>query len=79
MIRRYPAGILLYHNEESGMPNRMTDDERDKLDHSTHPTTGATKDDLRAPGAGAAEKPNGNKDPLESNRGRGLPEKKSGN
>jgi hypothetical protein len=34
------------------MPNRTTSDETDKLDHSTHPTTHATKDDLKAPGGG---------------------------
>ncbi len=32
------------------MPNRTTADERDKLDHSSHPTSRATRDDLRAPG-----------------------------
>jgi hypothetical protein len=35
------------------MPNRTTSHETDKLDHSTHPTTHATKDDLRAPGGGS--------------------------
>ena len=35
------------------MPNRTTTDEREKLDHSAHPMTHATKDDLRAPGGGA--------------------------
>jgi hypothetical protein len=39
------------------MPNRTTDDDRDKLDHSSHPTTHATKNDLRAPGGGASEAP----------------------
>jgi hypothetical protein len=40
------------------MPNRTTSHETDKLDHSTHPTTHATKDDLRAPGgASAGERP----------------------
>jgi len=36
------------------MPNRNTSHEQNKLDHSTHPTTRSTKDDLRAPG-GAPE------------------------
>jgi hypothetical protein len=49
------------------MPNRTTSHETDKLDHSTHPTTHATKDDLRAPGGGSAgarreEKPEKKKD-----------------
>ena len=39
------------------MPNRTTSDERDKLDHATHPTTHATPDDLRAPGGGTATSP----------------------
>lgn len=39
------------------MPNRTTDDERDKLDHSTHPTSNATGDDLRAPGGTASQRP----------------------
>jgi hypothetical protein len=39
------------------MPNRTTDDDREKLDHSSHPTTHATKNDLRAPGGGASEAP----------------------
>jgi hypothetical protein len=38
------------------MPNRNTDDEREKLDHSSHPTSSATEADLNAPGAGAAGK-----------------------
>lgn len=42
------------------MPNRNTSHEQNKLDHSTHPTTRSTKDDMRAPGGapqqrGAAE------------------------
>ena len=37
------------------MPNRTTADESEKLDHSSHPTTHATKDDLRAPGGGTGE------------------------
>jgi hypothetical protein len=41
------------------MPNRNTSHEQDKLDHSTHPTTRSTKDDLRAPGGGSAERPEG--------------------
>ena len=36
------------------MPNRTTSHETDKLDHSTHPTTHSTPDDLQAPGAGSA-------------------------
>jgi hypothetical protein len=32
------------------MPNRNTSHEQNKLDHSTHPTTRSTKDDMRAPG-----------------------------
>ncbi len=32
------------------MPDRNTSHEQNKLDHSTHPTTRSTKDDLRAPG-----------------------------
>jgi len=39
------------------MPNRTTSHETDKLDHSTHPTTHTTKDDLRAPGGGTADAP----------------------
>jgi hypothetical protein len=35
------------------MPNRNTSHETDKLDHSTHPTSHATRDDLRIPGAGS--------------------------
>jgi hypothetical protein len=51
------------------MPNRTTTDERDKLDHSTHPTTRPTKDDLRAPGGGAAAKPDGSqREPQASER-----------
>ncbi len=49
------------------MPNRTTDDERDKLDHSTHPTSKATGDDLRAPGGTAGQRPladSGDMDPL---------------
>jgi hypothetical protein len=43
------------------MPNRNTSHEQNKLDHSTHPTTRSTKDDLRAPGGGGAERPDGRK------------------
>jgi len=39
------------------MPNRTTLDERDKLDHSSHPTSNATKDDLRPPGGANELKP----------------------
>ena len=39
------------------MPNRTTSHDTDKLDHSTHPTTHATQDDLRAPGGGSASAP----------------------
>jgi hypothetical protein len=38
------------------MPNRTTDDEREKLDHSTHPTSKSTPDDLNAPGGGAGQR-----------------------
>jgi hypothetical protein len=38
------------------MPNRTTFNEREKVDHSSHPTDRATKDDLQAPG-GDATKP----------------------
>ena len=41
------------------MPDRNTSHEQSKLDHSTHPTTRSTKDDLRAPGGGGAEPPQG--------------------
>jgi len=44
------------------MPNRTTDDERNKLDHSTHPTSSATRDDLKAPGSGASQQPPQNKE-----------------
>ena len=37
------------------MPNRTTFNERDKVDHSSHPTNRATKDDLEAPGGRAKE------------------------
>jgi hypothetical protein len=37
------------------MPNRTTSHETDKLDHSTHPTSHSTKDDLRAPGVTGAK------------------------
>jgi hypothetical protein len=43
------------------MPNRNTSHEQNKLDHSTHPTTRSTKDDLRAPG-GAPEQPSAGAD-----------------
>jgi hypothetical protein len=39
------------------MPNRTTKDERDKFDHSTHPVSNATRDDLKAPGGGASQRP----------------------
>lgn len=38
------------------MPNRTTFNERDKVDHSSHPTNRATKDDLQAPGGRATSK-----------------------
>jgi hypothetical protein len=39
------------------MPNRTTLNERDKLDHASHPTTHSTADDLRAPGGGTTATP----------------------
>jgi len=49
------------------MPNRNTSHEQNKLDHSTHPTTRSTKDDLRAPGGGGAERPEG-REPVEKSK-----------
>jgi hypothetical protein len=38
------------------MPNRSTPDEREKLDHSAHPTTHRIEADLRSPGVDAGAK-----------------------
>ena len=56
------------------MPNRNTAHEQNKLDHSTHPTTRSTKDDLRAPG-GAPEQGGVRKSP---DKPREQPQRKSG-
>ena len=39
------------------MPNRTASDEREKLDHSGHPTHRSVSGDLQSPGGGKAEKP----------------------
>jgi len=43
----------------SVMPNRTTPDERQKFDHSSHPTTHSTPGDLHAPRAGGGDRPAG--------------------
>lgn len=40
------------------MPDRIAIDEREKFDHSSHPTTRSVPGDLRSPSGGKAEKPN---------------------
>jgi hypothetical protein len=39
------------------MPNRNASNDRDKVDHSSHPTDRQTAEDLRAPGGGATKRP----------------------
>ena len=41
------------------MPHRTAADDREKFDHSARPTARSMPDDLRAPGGGTTETPNG--------------------
>ena len=56
------------------MPNRTTSHDTDKLDHSTHPTTHATQDDLRAPGGGSAGAPPQEKQEKSREKPKKIPE-----